>query len=398
MNDFTFGNRIYELRNKKGLSQKELGKLVGVSDKAVSKWETGAAKPRAEKLAKLSEVFGVPLGALFSAEPDGDPKSDAGARDGEIDFAIGLLSREYKTTKKLLIASVVCYFAAPLLMLLFLAVGQFSGGEIKGAAAAIFVGLFLLHFLAEAAVIIFFLLLVKRKRILYASFPQRQEAIFKRTHAIPPAKKTGKLGLIVLCGVVFLFLDVAAVLYAVEVIEGSFTGIFVGAGALCFGIFNLIFVKVQSKRVDRNMEKGEYACAIATAKFMLEVWLPDGRSMVSEALRLRIALASFALGDDETFLEYSNELATRPFLPAKSYCRCLYLLSSGDKEGFCQEYREVFLPLKELREKRVQAAVEFYGEPLALFDALVRNGDETAREKLLKTVKSPRTKALASNL
>ena len=262
----------------------------------------------------------------------------------------------------------------------------------------LFVGLFLLHFLAEAAVIVFSLLLVKRKRILFASFPQRREEISERTGTLPPAKKTGKLGLIVLCGVVLMLLAAAFVLYAVGVIDGSLTGFLVSAGALAFGLFNVIFVRVQTKRVDRNMEKEDYARAIATAKFMLEVWLPDGRSMVSEALRLRIALASFALGDDETFLEYSNELATRPFLPAKSYCRCLYLLSSGDKEGFCQEYREVFLPLKELREKRVQAAVEFYGEPLALFDALVRNGDETAREKLLKTVKSPRTKALASNL
>jgi hypothetical protein len=34
------GDTIYRLRKEKGLSQSELGELVGVSNKAVSKWET----------------------------------------------------------------------------------------------------------------------------------------------------------------------------------------------------------------------------------------------------------------------------------------------------------------------------------------------------------------------
>ena len=45
MNDYTFGNKIYQLRNQLKLSQSELAKLVGVSNKAVSKWENGKAKP-----------------------------------------------------------------------------------------------------------------------------------------------------------------------------------------------------------------------------------------------------------------------------------------------------------------------------------------------------------------
>ena len=39
------GETIYRLRKEKGLSQDELGKLVGVSNKAVSKWETYEANP-----------------------------------------------------------------------------------------------------------------------------------------------------------------------------------------------------------------------------------------------------------------------------------------------------------------------------------------------------------------
>ena len=46
MRDYSFGNFISALRERRGLSQYQLGALVGVSDKAVSKWENGASTPR----------------------------------------------------------------------------------------------------------------------------------------------------------------------------------------------------------------------------------------------------------------------------------------------------------------------------------------------------------------
>lgn len=54
---YQFGNFIYQLRKEMHLSQKELGALVGVSNKAVSKWETGEAFPKTQTLRKLSEIF-----------------------------------------------------------------------------------------------------------------------------------------------------------------------------------------------------------------------------------------------------------------------------------------------------------------------------------------------------
>lgn len=41
MNDYTFGNKILELRTQRNLSQTELAEMLGVTNKAVSKWETG---------------------------------------------------------------------------------------------------------------------------------------------------------------------------------------------------------------------------------------------------------------------------------------------------------------------------------------------------------------------
>lgn len=70
MDKYTFGKNLYELRNKKGLTQKELGKLLGVSDKAVSKWETGEAMPRTAKLVLITDLFGVTMEQLSSENFD----------------------------------------------------------------------------------------------------------------------------------------------------------------------------------------------------------------------------------------------------------------------------------------------------------------------------------------
>ena len=70
MRDYSFGNFISALRTKKGLSQYQLGALVGVSDKAVSKWENGASKPRINTIRKLSEVLEVSVEDLLTCEYD----------------------------------------------------------------------------------------------------------------------------------------------------------------------------------------------------------------------------------------------------------------------------------------------------------------------------------------
>lgn len=58
------GEKIFELRTKKGLSQGSLAELLDVSRQSVSKWESGQAKPDVDKLVKLSEVFQVTVDYL----------------------------------------------------------------------------------------------------------------------------------------------------------------------------------------------------------------------------------------------------------------------------------------------------------------------------------------------
>lgn len=67
MNDYAFGNLIAALRTERGFSQFQLGRLLGVSDKAVSKWENGNAKPRMATCCRLADILGVSLDELLSA-------------------------------------------------------------------------------------------------------------------------------------------------------------------------------------------------------------------------------------------------------------------------------------------------------------------------------------------
>ena len=56
-----FSEKIRFLRKKNKLSQAELGKQVGVSNRAVSKWENGESMPATDTLLSIATVFGVTL-------------------------------------------------------------------------------------------------------------------------------------------------------------------------------------------------------------------------------------------------------------------------------------------------------------------------------------------------
>ena len=62
------GNFICELRREKKISQTQLGNLLGVTNKAVSKWENGDNKPEVGMLYKIASVFGVSVDELVRGE------------------------------------------------------------------------------------------------------------------------------------------------------------------------------------------------------------------------------------------------------------------------------------------------------------------------------------------
>ena len=60
-----FGVFIAQLRKEKGLTQKDLAEKLFISDKAVSKWETGYSIPDTSLLIPLSEILGVTVTELL---------------------------------------------------------------------------------------------------------------------------------------------------------------------------------------------------------------------------------------------------------------------------------------------------------------------------------------------
>lgn len=63
--DAKFGSFLRKLRKNKGLSQYQLGKMLGVSDRAVSKWENGLSHPTTKLLARISEIFCLSIDELL---------------------------------------------------------------------------------------------------------------------------------------------------------------------------------------------------------------------------------------------------------------------------------------------------------------------------------------------
>ena len=59
MDQIKIGKFIAERRKQGGLTQMQLAELLGITDRAVSKWETGAAVPELDKLVKLSKYAHV---------------------------------------------------------------------------------------------------------------------------------------------------------------------------------------------------------------------------------------------------------------------------------------------------------------------------------------------------
>lgn len=68
MNQYIKGEVIRALREKNKMTQAELAEKIGVSDKAVSKWETGRGLPDITLVEPIAGALGLSVGELFAGE------------------------------------------------------------------------------------------------------------------------------------------------------------------------------------------------------------------------------------------------------------------------------------------------------------------------------------------
>ena len=68
MDQGKIGKFIASLRRDAGLTQEALGEKLGVTNKTISRWETGSYLPDIEIFCLLSQIFGVSINELLAGE------------------------------------------------------------------------------------------------------------------------------------------------------------------------------------------------------------------------------------------------------------------------------------------------------------------------------------------
>ena len=67
----TIGDKILNMRKARGWSQEDLADKIGVTRQAVSRWESNSAKPDADKIVDICDLFGVSADYLLRDQYDG---------------------------------------------------------------------------------------------------------------------------------------------------------------------------------------------------------------------------------------------------------------------------------------------------------------------------------------
>lgn len=86
MDNRIIGKFIKRKRKEIGLTQIELGDRLGVSDKAISKWETGNSLPDIGILKSLSDILGISTSELLNGRED----NNKDVKDNKIVIIIGI--------------------------------------------------------------------------------------------------------------------------------------------------------------------------------------------------------------------------------------------------------------------------------------------------------------------
>ena len=72
MEKLNIGEKIKKHREMQGITQSELGRLLSVSNRAVSKWENGESYPSLELIRPLSEILNIGIKDLLGEKSESD--------------------------------------------------------------------------------------------------------------------------------------------------------------------------------------------------------------------------------------------------------------------------------------------------------------------------------------
>lgn len=98
----SLGERLYELRKKKGLSQEEVAEKLNVTRQSVSKWETDESKPDFDKIVPICELYEISTNELLN-----------GTKEEKEEQEVETINKDNKKKRALIIAiAIFLYFLA----------------------------------------------------------------------------------------------------------------------------------------------------------------------------------------------------------------------------------------------------------------------------------------------
>ena len=124
----SFGEFLYELRKEKGMTQADLAENLGVTNKAVSKWETGEAMPETALLLPISRIFDVSVDELLAGRRT-ETEGEGAAEDKTERIEGHLLTRDKNGssgTRADKIGGLVCALLMSIGVIIYLCVGVFT--------------------------------------------------------------------------------------------------------------------------------------------------------------------------------------------------------------------------------------------------------------------------------
>lgn len=103
MDNKKIGEFICTLRKNRGLTQKDLADQLGITDKAVSKWERGAGYPDISMLKPLADTLGTSVTELLDGETS-DDISDSETKDitNALDYANKIMTLKRNTLSSIM--------------------------------------------------------------------------------------------------------------------------------------------------------------------------------------------------------------------------------------------------------------------------------------------------------
>ena len=84
----SFGAMIAAMRKEQGMTQLELAEKMGVTDKAVSKWERDLSFPDVNSIPRLAEIFDVTVDELMQVKSDSKENGKANRISEIVDIAL----------------------------------------------------------------------------------------------------------------------------------------------------------------------------------------------------------------------------------------------------------------------------------------------------------------------